>query len=295
MKKVLLSLTAGLLSVTMASAQCTPLAAYADSSFGLWPDSVPFLEAGPLGGQVYQSQIDIKTFVDTTVTAVGQQVVISMDAFKIVSVSGQPAGFTWAAAGPTWVEADQTWYNEGTAPNITPVQGCLSINADAAATSAADTASDLSQYSLYPLVVTVDARIAATSIDLSFIGIGPGSWMSTVPAAVGGGAFTVSSYVLRVSKETGVGELLNTSRFDLGQNYPNPAGDESIVSFTTPSTSNVEFRVYNMLGMLVKSQDILSEKGLNQVKVNTRDLSSGMYVYTMTNGGTTLTKKMTVK
>jgi len=292
MKKVLLSLTAGLLSVTMASAQCVPNVQFADSTFGLWPDSIPFLEDGPMGGMAYQSQIDIKTFVDTAVTAVGQQVVISMDAFKIVSVSGQPAGFTWAAAGSTWVEADQTWYNEGTAPNITPVQGCLSINADAAATSAAAPATG---YTDYPLVVTVDARIAATSIDLSFIGIGAGSWMSAVPAAVGGGAFTVGTYVLRVNAATGVAEMLSTSRFDLGQNYPNPAADESVISFTTPSVSNVEFRVYNMLGMLVKSQDILSEKGLNQVKVNTRDLSSGMYVYTMTNGGTTLTKKMTVK
>lgn len=245
-----------------------------------------------MGGVAFSSQIDLKTFVDTTVSAVGQNVVISIDAFKILSVSGQPAGFTWSAAGPTWNETDQTWYNAGTSPNLTPVQGCLSILADAAATAAAAPATG---YTDYPLVVTVDARIAATSIDLSFIGIGPGAFLSAVPPAVGGGAFVIETYVLRVYAATGVSEMLNTSRFELGQNYPNPAADESVISFTTPSVSNVEFRVYNMLGMLVKSQDILSEKGLNQVKVNTRDFSAGMYVYTMTNGGTTLTKKMTVK
>ncbi len=292
MKKVLLSLTAGLLSVTMASAQCVPNVQFADSTFGLWPDSVPFLNAGPMGGVAFSSQIDLKTFVDTTVTAVGQNVVISIDAFKILSVSGQPAGFTWSADGPTWNETDQTWYNAGTSPNLTPVQGCLSILADAASTAAAAPATGFTDY---PLVVTVDARIAATSIDLSFIGIGPGAFLSAVPPAVGGGAFVIETYVLRVYAATGVAEMLNTSRFELGQNYPNPAADESVISFTTPSVSNVEFRVYNMLGMLVKSQDILSEKGLNQLKVNTRDFSAGMYVYTMTNGGTTLTKKMTVK
>jgi hypothetical protein len=251
MKKVLLSLTAGLLSVTMASAQCTPLAAYADSSFGLWPDSVPFLEAGPMAGMAYQSQIDIKTFVDTLFAGPTGPVTASIDAFKVLSITGQPAGFTWTAGGAEWVQADSTWYNPygtpGDASTLSSTQGCMTITADANATSAAAPATG---YTDYPLLVLVDARIARTQPDLSFI-LANGTWLSDPDfAALTGGALPINSYVLRVYAATGVAEMLNTSRFELGQNYPNPAADESVINFTTPSVSNVEFRVYNMLGML---------------------------------------------
>jgi hypothetical protein len=295
MKKVLLSLTAGLLSVSMASAQCVPSTQYADSLFGLWPDSVPFLAAGPSAGMDFETQIDLKTFVDTVVpNPLGGNVNIKIDAFKILSITGQPAGFAWSAAGPTWNETDQTWYNNGAGgpcAELTPVQGCMSITAAAADVSAAAPATGFTDY---PLVVEVDVRIACSSPDISFL-IANGAWLSTVPANLGGGALQVADYVLRVSAATGIGEMLNTTRFDVGQNYPNPATGETVISFNTPTVSKVEFRVYNMLGSLVKSNDIITEAGINQVKFNTQDLSSGMYVYTMTNGTTTLTKKMTVK
>ena len=297
MKKVLLTITSGVLSIGMASAQCTPLEAYADSTFGLWPDSVPFLEQGPLAGFDYTTQIDLKTFVDTVVpNPLGGNVNIKIDAFKILSITGQPAGFEWSADGPTWNQADLTWYNGGAGGPcnaLTPVQGCMSIVADAASVSAAAPTNG-DAFDDYELIVSVDARIACSSPDISFL-IPNGAWLSSVPENLGGGALQVADYVLRVYAATGVADMLSTSRFDVGQSFPNPATGETVINFNAPTSSNVEVAIYNMLGVVVLSEVVSAEAGINEYRFDASKLSSGMYVYTMRNNGSTITKRMSVK
>lgn len=296
MKKVLLTIAAGLFSAGMAMAQCTPSTAYADSAFGLWPDSIPFItEHGAYAGVEYSTVIDLKTFVDTVVpNPLGGNVNIKIDAFKILSITGQPAGFEWAAAGPTWVQDDSTWYNVGAGgpcADLESTQGCMSITASAADVTAA---APETGYTDYPLVVEVDARIACSSPDISFL-IANGSWLSSVPENLGGGALGVTDYVLRVNASVGVADMLNTSRFDVGQSYPNPATGETVINFNSPVGGNVEFVMYNMLGVSVLSDNIIAETGLNEYRFDVSKLSSGMYVYTMRNNGSTVTKRMTVK
>ncbi len=295
MKKVLLTLSAGLFTAGIAMAQCTPNRAYDASPFGLFPDSLEFIEAGPLAGVAFETQIDIKTFVDTVVpNPLGGNVNIKIDAFKILSITGQPTGFNWTAGGTTWNEAQLTWFNGGAGgacASLTPVQGCMSITADAAAVSAAAPATGFTNY---PLVVSVDARIACSTPDISFL-IPNGAWLSSVPANLGGGPLLVDDYVLRVYAATGVADMLSTSRFDVGQSFPNPATGETIINFNTPTSSNVEIAIYNMLGVVVLSEVVSSEAGINEYRFDASKLSSGMYVYTMRNNGSTITKRMSVK
>lgn len=295
MKKVVLTMFAGMLSVGAAMAQCTPLEAYADSTFGLWPDSIPFLEQGPMAGVDYQTQIDLKTFVDTVVpNPLGGTVNIKIDAFKILSITGQPEGFEWTGGGSTWDAATLTWLNNGAGgacSGLTPVQGCMNITATSAATAAA---APEAGYTDYPLIVAVDARIACSSPDISFL-IANGAWLSSVDENLGGGALQVNDYVLRVNAANNVAEMINTSRFDVGQSFPNPATGETVISFNTPTSGVVEFAVYNMLGVVVVSDEFTSEAGMNDYRFNADNLSSGMYVYTMRHSGSTVTKRMIVK
>lgn len=296
MKKILLTVVAGLFSMGMVNAQCTPSEVYADSPFGLWPDSVPFVnDHGAFAGVAYSSVIDLKTFVDTVVpNPLGGNVNIKIDAFKILSITGQPAGFEWAAAGPTWNQDELTWFNVGAGgvcANLETTQGCMAITADAASVSAAAPETGFTDY---PLVVSVDARIACSNPDISFL-IANGAWLSSVPVNLGGGALDITDYVLRVNAAVGIADMLNTARFDVGQSYPNPTTGETVITFNTPSSSSVEFAVYNMLGVVVVSDVITSEAGLNEYRFDASKLSSGMYVYTMRNNGSTITKRMSVK
>jgi hypothetical protein len=178
-------------------AQCTPDAAYLNSNQGIYPDSLTFLSpnGGPPCGQDFSTTLTMKTWVDSSIVAVGQPVVLTFDATEFVSISGLPPGFNVSADGSTWNANDQTWYNQGIVPNISSVLGCLNIQASFADYQAA---SQGLVYVDYPLLISFDQRVAATSIDLSFIGIGPGSWMSDVPLAVGGGLKVIDDYVLRI-------------------------------------------------------------------------------------------------
>ena len=91
------------------------------------------------------------------------------------------------------------------------------------------------------------------------------------------------------------------TEFSLAQNYPNPFNPETNIEFTIPSSSSnvfVEIKVYNFLGQLVKI--LVSESlpsGTHNVKWNGkneagRQMPSGIYIYTISAGNYTNTKKM---
>lgn len=308
MKKTLLTIFSGVLLAGTASAQCTPDPQYANASGNFFPDSLDFVTNDfATAGVDYEAVIDIKTIADTLVdnpVNPAQQITAYIDAFKVVGVSGAPAGFSFTGGGPTFetadptggTEVDSTWWNTygtpGDATTIETVQGCLQITAAAAdVDAAAPTNGD--PFVDYAATVSVDARIAGTDPDIGFL-VPPGTWLSDL-GSLGLGPLSVDDYVLRVYGPTGIMDVLNPNVFEVHQSYPNPAGDEATITFTTPRMENIEVKVFNMLGAVVYNQNIVSESGVNDIKLNTGRMSSGLYVYTVSNGTKTFTKKMTVK
>jgi len=306
MKKTLLTIFAGVLATSIASAQCTPDAQYASASGNFFPDSVTFLnDQSAMAGVAYEAVIDIKTITDTAVAALGQTINATIDAFKIHKVLGAPAGFTFTGGGPTFElpdprandfndPADSTWWNDyGTAydpTTLSTVQGCLSITASASAITAIAPATG---YTDYPITVLVDARIAAASFTLPGV-LSEGDWLSDLPATITG-PLPVDQYVLRVHAASGVADFLNVNAFDVAQSYPNPADEMATISYTTPNSTKIELNVYNMLGGLVYSETMTSQKGMNNIQLETSAMTAGMYVYTVSNGVKVHTKRMTIK
>lgn len=292
MKKTLLTIFSAVLLAGTASAQCTFDSQYSSTPGNFFPDSVTFLaEQYATAGMDYTGSVSIRTISDTVVdnpVNPSQQIIAYIDAFKIFSVTGQPAGFTYQEGGSTF--SNGQWNNGGSGTNTTPVEGCLGFSASASDVSAA---APMTGYTDYPVSVLVDARISGTSPDISFL-VANGTWISSL-SSLGLGALPVNDYVLRVYGSTGIQDMLNPNVFEVHQSYPNPAGNEATITFTTPRVEEVEFKVFNMLGALVHNETILSESGVNDIKLNTGRLSAGMYVYTVSNGSKTFTKKMTVK
>lgn len=292
MKKTLLAIFSGVLLAGTASAQCTFDSQYSSAPGNFFPDSVTFLaEQYATAGMDYTGAVSIRTISDTVVdnpVNPTQQITAYIDAFKIFSVSGQPTGFTYQEGGATF--SNGMWNNGGSGTNTTPVEGCLGFSASASDVSAA---APMTGYTDYPVSVQVDARISGTDPDISFL-VPNGTWISTL-SSLGLGALPVDDYVLRVYGSTGIQDVLNPNVFEVHQSYPNPAGNEATITFTTPRVENIEVKVFNMLGAIVYSENILSETGVNDIKLNTGRMSAGLYVYTVSNGTKTFTKKMTVK
>jgi len=80
----------------------------------------------------------------------------------------------------------------------------------------------------------------------------------------------------------------------LEQNYPNPFNPTTVINFGVTKASNVDLRVYDMLGreVAVIVDNKFMEAGKYSAKFDAAGLSSGIYLYKLKAGEFELTKKM---
>tara|TARA_B110000881_G_C18495185_1_gene473868 strand:- start:332 stop:1111 length:780 start_codon:yes stop_codon:yes gene_type:complete len=88
------------------------------------------------------------------------------------------------------------------------------------------------------------------------------------------------------------------SKFALAQNHPNPFNPTTEIAFTLDQRANVNLSIYNMLGQKVKTlTSEFKNAGTHTLQWNGRDemgqnVSTGVYLYTLTSGSESITKKM---
>ena len=88
----------------------------------------------------------------------------------------------------------------------------------------------------------------------------------------------------------------------LNQNYPNPFNPSTVISYSIPvsntgynSTTNITLKVYDILGNLVTTLlDGEQSPGYYKYKWETKNLSSGIYIYKLSYKDHSLAKKMTL-
>lgn len=87
-------------------------------------------------------------------------------------------------------------------------------------------------------------------------------------------------------------ESIPTS-FVLEQNYPNPFNPETFINFHLPTTSNVQLKVYDILGNEIATLvNEIKQPGVYNVKFNAEKLPSGVYIYKLQAGKYLAIKKM---
>jgi len=102
--------------------------------------------------------------------------------------------------------------------------------------------------------------------------------------------------VIDTSKVDSVAGILDLPsspiRFFLGQNYPDPFNPTTTVKYSIIKSNLVVIKVFNLLGQ--ESMTLLKEykaPGIYEIEFDGRDLSSGIYYYTMQTDDFTDTKK----
>jgi Secretion system C-terminal sorting domain len=78
-------------------------------------------------------------------------------------------------------------------------------------------------------------------------------------------------------------------------NWPNPADDNTQISFNLEQSSKVTVEVRSLLGALVYSKGLNAKSGDNSLVIETNALSEGIYLYTVKTGDLKLTKKLIVQ
>ena len=74
------------------------------------------------------------------------------------------------------------------------------------------------------------------------------------------------------------------SEFKLLQNYPNPFNPTTTIEFHLPKETNVTLKIYNSIGVEVKTliSNVKYSAGIHKVNFDASNLPSGIYIYKIT-------------
>ncbi|MDP2363460.1 MAG: T9SS type A sorting domain-containing protein, partial [Ignavibacteria bacterium] len=124
-------------------------------------------------------------------------------------------------------------------------------------------------------------------VTATFVGaFGPTDWSANWAD------FTPVGYVTSVD-ENQISSL--PVKFNLTQNYPNPFNPSTKIVYSVTEPSQVKLTVTNILGQVVETlvNDFRSN-GTYEVTFDSNGLTSGLYIYTLEAGSTSISKKMTL-
>ncbi len=79
------------------------------------------------------------------------------------------------------------------------------------------------------------------------------------------------------------------------KNWPNPANDNTQISFSLEQSEKVNIVVRNLLGAVVYTKAINAKSGDNTLVIETNNLSEGVYLYSVKAGDNKYTKKLIVQ
>ncbi|MBK6913367.1 MAG: T9SS type A sorting domain-containing protein [Ignavibacteriales bacterium] len=105
---------------------------------------------------------------------------------------------------------------------------------------------------------------------------------------------TITEGVLNVQPTTERKKELDIpGEYLIRQNYPNPFNPTTVIEYQLPEGTEVRIEIYNIVGQRVKEL-LLGQKeaGYHKVEFNGAGLPSGIYLYKMTAGNFSESKKM---
>ena len=89
---------------------------------------------------------------------------------------------------------------------------------------------------------------------------------------------------------------VNSASFEVMQNRPNPAANETMIAVVMEKAATVNLTISNMLGQQIYSvQDVANAAGLFSFRVNVSDFNAGVYFYTVTVDEQSISKKMIIE
>jgi hypothetical protein len=128
--------------------------------------------------------------------------------------------------------------------------------------------------------------------------VAPGTYYARVYPKSNGAFNANNCYTLRVQTGT-ASKLINPELVKASENklsvFPNPAGFDANLSFTSTANGISVVTVVNQLGSVVLKRTIVVNKGENVRKLDVGSLTSGMYYITIQNSTETQTAKIVIR
>ena len=120
-----------------------------------------------------------------------------------------------------------------------------------------------------------------------------GNPVSQTRPTIGAAEVTSDAVVPPVTQPATQPRSTTPSELHLEQNYPNPFNPTTTIRFSVPLTEYATLKVYNVLGDVVATlvQEVV-HAGAHEVQCNAENLPSGVYLFRVQAGATTLTRRM---
>jgi len=152
-------------------------------------------------------------------------------------------------------------------------------------------------YILIATLYSTDNSIKQTYIDTSitiYSGQLSGSEVYYKISRISGGRTYYTNEVSVIIRNQSM-EKRNTliKEFVIEQNYPNPFNGSTSITYRIPEGGIVKIKIFDILGKEIMSIDEgEKETGVYEFKLNSDELSSGIYIYSVRYNNKTLSKKM---
>lgn len=89
---------------------------------------------------------------------------------------------------------------------------------------------------------------------------------------------------------------MSTASFAVSQNYPNPFNGTTMINVSLPVSTDLNITVVDLMGKTVLTKTTNNAAaGAHTISINSNELSSGVYFYTVTAGGEKVTRKMIIE
>jgi hypothetical protein len=154
-----------------------------------------------------------------------------------------------------------------------------------------------------PIMLLSNTKDQQVMLDFSVVGLNAQGVSKEGQLAVlrfsGKANLNITSAEIRNSSNTPMlvkgGETQTTvpTVFALSQNYPNPFNPATVIEYQLPKQSQVELKIYNSLGQLVKTiVNQTQDAGYYRVDFNASQFASGVYFYQIKANDFVATRKM---
>ena len=258
MKKILLVLIIAGSTIVNGFAQCTP-----DPSFtlpGIYPDTATGLADAYTGSpysETITAVVPTDTMVEIEIFGIPTMVNVDIDDITLDTVIGLPPNFDYACNNPT-----NCVFAGGTS-------GCVGVFS-----TVDPTPSDIG---VYPLIITT---------------ITHGTAVGTAQTQED----TITAYFIEIKdgSTVSVDQYSNTS-LKLSDIAPNPVTGLSKLQILSGVSSTGKLVITNLLGSVIKSEEIRLNKGVTNFTINASEFNSGIYLLTVASENKRLTKRIAIK
>mgnify|MGYP000004530726 CR=1 FL=1 len=287
MKKLILPLLL-VVSTLFANSQCVPGTLQAPKNAYIIPDSATNFIAG-CQGNPYEQILYIKAAKDTVINIAGLgSITADIDSFVVdANITGMP-GYLIAESVPALLPPAGAGSPKSNFPRLV-IKGdsmaCVRISGNVPAN--APTGTNNLTINLY--VYTSNIHSADLVIDALIPTIYPGRKTDTITS--------ITDYKLVINPipcwAVGISDLAKYN-FEIVHAVPNPTSNTTTVTFMSNLQDQYEYKLVNNLGEMVLNNTIKANTGLNYIQVDAANLSSGLYLFSLSNGKNLVTQKIQV-